>query len=233
MTGKLPRKLIDELDGLAQKLITAAPEERNRILTHLQRYEESGLVPLPVLIQMSEEDLNAVSVYAIGALGRNRQPAAVDQLLRLLQRHRNESAMLLETLVEALGETGAPQTALPLLELLGIRPGWRGVLERLIPAMRKKEDTKALATREYLVLPVVRALAKINNPQSTARLGEFLGHKDPLVRWHTIQAMSNTGRLEFIENFRVLAAQDPDSIVREMAAIALDRLLPPPPVSAK
>ena len=233
MTDKLPRKLIQELDNLAHKLVTAAPEERNRILTHLLRYEESGKVPLGALVRMTEEEeVNAVSVYAIEALGRNRQPEAVAQLLRLLQRHRGENYMLLETLVDALGETGSPQGAQPLLELLGFRPMWRSWLERVLPWLRAKEDASARARREYLVLPVLRALAKIKEPRASVRLGMFLEHKDPLVRWHTIQNLVNTGRREHLPDLRKMAEQDPNDMVREMASIALEKLEPPRAVPA-
>ena len=241
MTEKLPRKLIYELDSMAAKLITAEPEERARLLTHLIRQEESGNVPLSALVAMTEGELNAVSLYAVGALGRNGQPQAVTHLVRLLQSHQEESPMLLESIVDALGETGDSTASPVLLELLGLQASldsllkraqaWLGQFSALAPLFKRalEQEKKRRSNREMLLLPVIRALGKIKDPQASAKLAPYLEHSDALVRWHTIQNLMHSGHKEFREPLRQLAQHDESDLVREMAAIAVDNLTPAEP----
>lgn len=220
--AKLPKHLIEELDRLTAKLVQADVEERHQIMRHLEQYEKSGKVPLAVLMEMADEENPTVSMYAITALGRNGGPEAVAKLLELLEGNRQGNPMFLETIVEALSEAGDKSASESLLGLLGIKSGWKG---KLLGLVRKKgdDDTEA-ALREAMVLPVVKALAQIADPQAARLLGELLGHDDPLVRWHTLKALGDTGVGDFNERVYELAEKDQDEMVREMAEITLDKL---------
>ena len=48
MTVKLPKALVEELDLMAEKLVTGGVEERDKILSRLTGYERSGKIPLAV-----------------------------------------------------------------------------------------------------------------------------------------------------------------------------------------
>ncbi|MDH5752949.1 MAG: HEAT repeat domain-containing protein [Deltaproteobacteria bacterium] len=227
MTIKLPKKILQELDELAEGLIKEQAEEREKILGKLIRYEQSGKVPLPAILVMADAEVLPISLYAIGALGRNGEPQAVDKLVALLEKNRNESALLLETIVDALGEAGSARGAPSLLGLLGLRPiptGWRALLDRLLANFRKSggQEPQPEQQNPLLRLPVIRALEKIADPGSTAQLGVFLDDPDPLVRWHTMRGIAKCGLTSFNDRLRRMAEQDDNEIVRDMAQIALD-----------
>jgi HEAT repeat protein len=229
MTLKLPRHVIDELDGLVEELSRNDPQRRESALVKLTDNERSGRVPLPVLLEMAGDERPTLSMYAISALGRNGGPAAVNKLLELLEAKREGNALLVETIVDALGECGSATAAPALLGLLGMRTGWTN---KLFNRKARREEPVAeaeLRLREYLTLPVIRALARIADPKTAALLGDYLAHPDPLVRWHAIQNLRQSKLTDFNDRLKRIAEQDQSALVRELASIALEQLNPLPP----
>jgi HEAT repeat protein len=83
--------------------------------------------------------------------------------------------------------------------------------------------------RDQLALPVLRALERVADPRTAPLLGDYLTHAEPLVRWHAIRIMAATNTTAFNDRLRDLAANDAQELVREAAALALERLEPLPP----
>jgi len=168
-------------------------------------------------------------MYAISALGRNGQPEAVDQLIKLFGKNRESHPLFLETIIDALGDTKSSKASGPLLEMLGIKTG---LVERLLGRRSKKEDedgSLAKQAREHFALPVIRALENIQDPKAAEKLGEFLDHPDYLVRCHTIQNIQNCGLTGFIAKLKEMSKKDEHKLVRESADIAQGHLQPLPP----
>src|SRR3990167_6292879 len=124
MSAKLPKSLIDELDGLMKQILQGGPELRNEALARLNDYERAGRIPMSLLIQMADEPNPAVAMYAASALGRTGQPAAVKKLLSMLAASRAGNALILETVVDALGESKSPEATPALLDLLKLGGSW-------------------------------------------------------------------------------------------------------------
>lgn len=229
MTIKMTRTTIQELEGLVKELTKDDPQKRDNAMVRLTDYERSGKIPLQVLIDLSQNDHPPLSMYAISALGRNGQPEAVSQLIKLFGKNRQSHPLFLETIIEALGETKSPKASSTLLELLGIKTG---LVDRLLGRRSKKEDeegSEAMQARDLFALPVIRALEKIQDPKAAEKLGEFLDHPDYLVRCHAIQNMQNCRLTGFIGKLKEMAKKDEHELVRETADIACGYLEPLPP----
>ena len=226
MAMKLPRATIEELDQLVEQLTKPDPERREAALRRLESYERSGQLPLEALVEYSQSDYAPLSMYAIAALGRNGQPGAVKKLSELLEQHRQGNPLVLETVIDALGETGDANATGPLMALLGIRSGWSG---RLFGRKSKDEDAQQERQRERLVLPVLRALGKVVDPKGAELLGAYLEHADHLVRWHALQCIARGQSALFNDRVRALADKDPHQLVRDAAQLLLTKLAPLPP----
>lgn len=229
MTIKLTRTTIEELEGLVDQLTKEDPQKRSKAMVRLTDYESTGKIPLEVLINLSQNDHPPLSMYAISALGRNGQPEAVENLIKLFYKHRRSHLLFLETIIDALGETKSSKASGPLLELLGFKTG---LVKRLLGGRSKKEDeegSEARKTKENFILPVLRALEKIQDPKASEKLGEFLDHPDYLVRCHTIQNIQNCRLTGFIGKLKEMSKKDEHELVRESADIAHGYLQPLPP----
>jgi HEAT repeat protein len=228
MALKLPHATIEELDALVEQLGKPDAKLRDDAMLRLGEFERSGRMPLQALLDFSESEQPALAMYAISALGRNGEPAAVKKLIELTERHRSGNLLFLEQLVDALGETRNVGASGLLLGLLGIRKGWSG---KLFGRRSRKDEEEAAAepNRAQITLPVLRALEKIEDPKAAQLLGEYLSHAEPLVRWHAIQNLVKCNVTEFLERLKEMAERDDNDLVREAASIAVDRLEPLPP----
>lgn len=227
MRARLPEALIKELDSLMERMQHSEVEERQTIVARLMDYERSGTLPLEALIEMADEENPTAAMYAVGALGRSQQSAAVNKLLGLAGQYRERHPMFTETVVDALGEAGDKAATKVLLDFLGVKRGWGS---RLLGRFRKKRVTEQeKAFRTYIVLPAIRALAKLADPRAAEALGQFLNHEDSLVRWHAIQGIVKCGRTEFIPRLERMGSDDPADLIREAARIAVQSMQSPPP----
>ena len=228
MAVKLPKALLKQLDELMRRLRSDSPENRAMATSRLIGYEQSGKIPLELLLQMAgDSDVN-YAMYAITALGRSGKPEAVVKLIELVSSHRDGNPLFLETVIEALAESGAKDAVPTLLQLIGITaPGKNRFLSRIT---RRKDvpDQAEEQFRDSMVLPVTRALEKIGDVDSAPLIEGYLSHEDPLVRCHTIRVLINAGFTDSIERLKQIAQSDPDRLVQELAAIALDKLAPQP-----
>ena len=230
MRVRLPEALIKELDALMERMRHGEVEERQAVVARLTDYERSGTIPLEALIEMADEDDPTAAMYAVGALGRSQQPAAVIKLLALAGQYRERHPMFTETVVDALGEAGDKAATKVLLDFLGVKRGWRGSLLGLLGKLRKKQATEQeKAFRAYIVLPAIRALAKLADRRAAEALGQYLNHEDPLVRWHAIQGIVKCGRTEFIPRLERMGSNDSAELIREAARIAVQSMQTPPP----
>lgn len=228
MTIKLPRITIDELERLVDQLTKESPDKREVAMVRLMDYERSGKIPLEVMIDLSQSEHPPLSMYAISALGRNGMPQAVSQLVKLLAKNRQGNPLFLETIIEALGETKSHKASATLLELLGLKTG---LVDRWFARRSKKEEEGPEETkrREQMILPVIRALEKIQDPRASEKLAVYLDHSDYLIRWHTLQSILKCGLTEFNAKLKDMSANDQHELVREMADIAYGKLTPLPP----
>jgi len=228
MTVKLPRATIEELESLVEQLTRTEVTKRDLAMTRLADYERSGKVPIEVLLELADVESPNMTMYAISALGRNGDTKAVTKLAEMLERRRHENILILESLIDALGETANPAASKPLLELIGIRAGWKGKLFGRKGG--KPEDEEAEARfKDRIALPVVRALEKIADPKAAELLGDFLSHADHLVRWHAIRTMVRCDVPLFNDKLKEMSKKDDHELVREVAEMALEKLSPLPP----
>jgi hypothetical protein len=231
MAAKLPKKLLEELDQLIDKLSTGDAGVRQDAMARLQSYENSGKIPLETLLEMAGESNMTMSMYGIMALGRNGSPQAGQKLCKMVEEHREGNVVYLETLVDALGTAGQKSAVPVLLELVGIDISRKGKLLKWLGRGKNKNDDGEGQRRlqEYLTLPVVRAVENLLDPMAASALHGFLDHNDPLVRWHTIQALLKSRVADFNDKLQELARDDPNGMVKEAAEIALIDLAPLPP----
>jgi HEAT repeat protein len=227
MAVRLPEEMIKELDGMMERLNKGDVDERQAVITRLMDYEKQGKIPVEVLLEMADEENVTPAMYAISALGRSRHPAAVGKLLELAEQYRSRHPMFTETVVDALGETGDKAATVLLLDFLGIRSGWKNKLLGKLKKEEPAEEEKRF--RIYITLPAIRALAKLADPRAADALSQFLDHEDSLVRWHAVQGIVKCGLTNLIPRLQQLAANDPNDLVREAAAIAVDSMQTPPP----
>ena len=229
MAIKLPRVTIDELDRLIAQLTNKDSNKRESAMIRLTDFERSGKIPLEVLLDMCEAEQPSVSMYAITALGRNGEPAAVKKLLLLLDKNRNSNPIILDTIIDALGQAKNPSASAALLNLLGVKTGWVGKLFKSRKGESEKEDEGDKRLKEYLTLPVIRALEQIEDPKVAELMGDFLSNPDHLVRWHAVQNVLKCTNRDFDDKLKEMAKEDENPLVREIADIALEKLgvLPP------
>lgn len=225
MTEKLPKELIEELDGLMARLMRGNADERAQAMNRLTSLERSGRIPLSLLLDMAEESNPSVAMYAVGALGRNGGREAVAKLVALASGFRDANALMVETLVDALGETGSAEATPVLLEIIGRGGGWgRKLLGRLSRKKKEAADAEQERFRAYMLLPVVRALEKIGDPKAIDAIADLLEHRDPLIRCHVIRTFINAGARN--PKLQHLAEHDPNQMVKEVAQIAVEKLGP-------
>ncbi len=227
MANKLTKKAAEELDKLVHNLKSKEPEERSIAIKRLIDFERSGRVPLESLLQISKEGTPAQVMYAISALGRNSQPAAVNRLMEMLEKNKREHPLLLETIVDALGKAKNKQATEPLLKLLGLRLGATG---KLLSKMKKtsaktkssKEDSNQETIRNFVKLPVIRALKNIGDDRVAPLVGYLLEDKDVLVRWHTLEVISLASDFSHLEKIKDMEKNDESHLVKEKASIVLE-----------
>jgi len=232
MTLKLPKEILKELDDQVLLLSKGNTDDRARALGRLESFEKSGKIPLSALIELSEDDNVNLAMYGIGALGRNQSKDAVKKLVDLFEKYREGDPLFLETIVDAMGATAHKDVLPCLLNMLGVESGWKKKLTGWLGNRKKKTsevDPFELKRREFLALPVMRALEKIPDASAAKAIGGFLGHADSLVRWHTIRVMQYSRVEDFKEEMTKLAETDPIETVREAAEIALEELSSPLP----
>ncbi|HUJ74124.1 MAG TPA: HEAT repeat domain-containing protein [bacterium] len=230
MKPKMPQALVQELNELMERRQKGSPPERQAVLTRLTDYERSNKIPLPFILEMADDANPSISMYAIGALGRSGKPEAVQKLLAMAQAHAQGHPLFLETIVDALGEAGDHAATPVLLELLGIKTGWKSKLLGKLSVKKDDEGAAQERFKAYFTLPIVRTLAKLQDPKCGEAFGLFLGHEDPLVRWHSIDGIVRTGLTSYIPRLKEMAQQDENELVREMAAIAVGKMEKPSPV---
>jgi HEAT repeat protein len=228
MTEKLPKSLIDELDGLMKQILHGGPEHRGEAMARLTEYEQAGRIPLSLLIQLADESNPAVAMYAASALGRSGQPAAVKKLLGMLAASRDGNPLILETVVDALGESKSPEATPALLDLLKLGASWTSRLREKFSRRSDADREREEKLRDQMTLPVSRALEKIADSRAAEAIGPFLDHADPLVRCHAIRTLLNAGFSRGLDRLRELAERDPNPLVKQLAQIAVDRLSPLP-----
>ncbi|MDH4120941.1 MAG: HEAT repeat domain-containing protein [Deltaproteobacteria bacterium] len=227
MTIQLPERVLNELDKLFIEITSTDEHVRSRATSRLIEFEKSGKIPLSALFDMLDEKNPVVVMYALGALGRNKSSEAVKKLTDMLGHPKAENILITETIVDALGETGQAEAAAPLLELLGLQTGLKKLLGSLVKK-KKEPESKEAKSREYLTLPVIRALEKISEPKSVEQIGSYLDHEDSLVRWHTLRALVGAKVTSFNDKVRQMSESDADEVVRDMAGIAIGKLAPLP-----
>jgi HEAT repeat protein len=228
MDVKLPKEVLLELDLLIEKLSGGPPETRMEAMSRLVAFERTGQVPLEALLEMAEDSNPSMAMYAIMALGRNRSPKAAQKLIALIKKHRSGNRIMLETVIDALGETGQRSATNALLELIGVKRGWWAGLKGAVGKKQRQDTPEQARERELLTLPVARALEHLGDPKAAVALGPYLEHEDPLVRWHVIQALQKTGVTDFNDRLQTLAGEDESDLVREAATLALSALSPLP-----
>jgi HEAT repeat protein len=230
MAVKLPRELIAELDKLFDDLTKPDPELRSIAMSRLTQYEQAGKLPIEALVDLADAPHPAVSMYSIGALGRAQRPEAVQKLVELAEKNRTGNPLFLETIIDALGDAGSKAATEWLLDLLGIKLGWRNKLLGKFSFKKEEVTPEEERMRAQMTLPVVRALEKIKDPKAAEALWMCVDSEDPLVRWHAIQAVMKCELTEFTPKLKTLAEHDSSDLVREMAQIALAKLgtLPQP-----
>jgi HEAT repeat protein len=229
MQERMSEDVIKELDQMMDRLNKGDVEERQLILTRLIDFEKSGQIPVSALLQMADEANPTMAMYAVGALGRSKHPAGVTKLIALAEEYRTRHPMFTETVVDALGETGDKAATLLLMDFLGIKSGWKSKLLGKF-ALKKEEPTpEEQAFRNYIVLPTIRALAKLSDPRAADAFSALLNHADNLVRWHAIQGIVACGLTDYVPQLAQIGQKDPNALVREAALIAVERMQSPPP----
>jgi len=226
---KLPKALIEELDGLMKQLRHGNAEERGAAMSRLTAYEQSEKISLPLLIEMADETNPSLSMYAITALGRNGRPDAVRKLAAKAAALREANPMLLETVVDALGDTRSKEAVPALLDLLGIGNNWTSRLFGRLTRKNEEQQAKQERLRQQMMLPVARALEKIGDPRAVEATAFMLDHPEALVRCHAIRAAINAGFTRSLDRIKQIAETDGNATVRELAQIALSKLGAEPP----
>lgn len=229
MPEQMSEDLIKELDHMMERLSKGDVDERQNIITRLIDYEKAGKLPLSALLDMADEANPTMAMYAVGALGRSKQPAAVQKLIALAEDYRTRHPMFTETVVDALGETGDKAGTQLLMHFLGVKSGWKSKLLGKLALKKDETSEEEKGFRTYIVLPAIRALAKLGDPRAAQAFSQFLDHEEPLVRWHAIQGIVGCGLTEFIPKLAHKGEADPNDLVREAAQIAVENMQSPPP----
>ncbi len=228
MNFKLPKEIIQELDRQIVKLSSKEPEERMEAMARLVTYEQSGKIPFEALTELAGEANPSMAMYGIMALGRKKSAPAAERLAELARQHRTGNRLFLETIIDALGDAGQKLATPVLLDLIGIK---FGIWARMRTRLKGRDDKEAPAQakqRELLLLPIVRALEKLDDPRAAEAISPFLDHGDPLIRWHVIQSLQRCRVTQFNGRLRELAEGDTSDLVREAASMALTTLEPLP-----
>ena len=226
MSIKLPKGMIKQLDKLMNQLMTGNANTRAVAMNHLIGFEQSGRIPLPLLLEMAGEKSPSVAMYAIGALGRNGNADAVRKLTDLASEYRERNPLLIESVIDAIAEAASPEATPVLLELIGRGGSWGRKLLGKISLRKEEQDTETERLREQFMLPVTGALEKIADPNAIEAIADLAGHADPLVRCHVVGIFAKAGSPAQIPKLSELAEGDPNSLVREAARLAVDRLAP-------
>ena len=189
-------------------------------MSRLVSFEKSGKIPVEALLELAEDQNASMSMYGIMALGRNKSVAAATKLAEMAKKHRKGNRILLETIIDALGETGQRAAAGTLFDLIGIRFGWWDRFTARLKGKGLSNEKEENKRRDNLILPVARAMEKLEDPRAAEAMAPFLDHQDPLVRWHVIQTLQRSRVSDFNDQLRAVASSDESDMVREAAGIA-------------
>ena len=229
MANKLSKQTADELQRLMESMKSQNSDERINANKRLIDHERAGRIPLEVLLQISKEGSSAQVMYAISALGRNKQPKAVDRLMEMLEQNKRKHPLLLQSIVDALGDAKDKRATERLLKLLDLRLGKTGkLLNKMKKSTGKKNDSQEQSDKDaihnFIKLPVVRALEHIADDRAAPVLGSLLEDEDTLVRWHTLEVISVTSNLDHIAKLKDMQKNDESPLVQEKASIVMEHL---------
>ena len=216
--NKQEKAFQSELKRLMDDIVQGDAPKRAESFAYLADHEKSGRITLDMLLEWSRGEEMSQTMYAIAALGRNQSPKAVERLVGLLEKNKTANPLFLEQILEALEKARDPKAVPALLHFLGAS-SWR----KLIKSKAKVINLSDLSeTCKTVRLAVIRALENVISSKDAIVLGVFLHDEDPLVRWHTLHLMIQSGCREFIDDMQHLAENDASAVVKEKAKIALD-----------
>ncbi len=171
------------------------------------------------LIQALENETGRVREKAAEALGNIKDSRAVDPLIQALK---DDTWVIRETAIEALSRIGKPAVA-PLVEALehedvGVRTETARALQELgwRPKDPSRKASYLIARKDW------DELVGLGRP-AVDPLIRALKDRDPRVREKAARTLGEIGDVAAVESLTE-SLQDPESVVREAAQKALDKI---------
>lgn len=186
-------------------------EERRIALRELILQEQEGAFEDLDFIDLLKDEDPVFRNYAIGAIGRNKISRGVPELVELFET--SDDPLVLSALLSAFAEFAIPDFKPAVLrKLKEVSPGTPG----------SETDDPFLV--DQLLVPALKYLQAAGDSSGVEEdLLPYLKHGDPTVRWHTLRVFNLLEIRLSDRELEVIMKQDKSTLVREQAAVLLER----------
>lgn len=187
--------------------------DRSQALKDLIVLEQEGGVEKARLVALLSDKDFVFQSYAISAVGRLKVVEAIPKLKKLFSASTDPIILtiLLETFVN-LESNQFVDVVLKRLQRLNVK----GEKEN-------NGDTDNLFLLEQIILPSLKYFQIVEGKGIEASIRCFLSDSNPTVRWHTLVTFDKLGMEISDEELTAMKKQDSYALVREQAAIMLEK----------
>jgi len=185
--------------------------DRNQALKELQILELEGNFQAEDLINLLEEKDFVFQTYAIGAIGRLKLEKGIPSLIRLFQE--SNDPLVLPVLLN----TFASFKDAVFVE---------NVLEKVEALLAKIESNPSGGygfLLEQIIVPALKYLQTAGDRKVEKTVQHFLNDSDPTVRWHALVTYDKLNLPMSDETLRQMMNHDKYALVREQAAVMLEK----------
>ncbi|MCP4296217.1 MAG: hypothetical protein GY786_11470 [Proteobacteria bacterium] len=200
------------IDQLTQVI---GAEERIEVEQRLADVEQSGLINDQEYLELLENDHPVIRIYGAGVLGRQKSKAGIAPLIEFYDKEKNP--LVLSQLLNVFFHYDSGEFLDVILAKILLSP-WKGLIN-------KKTSSKQRVLRDLILTDSLKYIQKWGDNRIEKKIAIFLKHSDPLVRWNTLKSFDALNlKLNIIEVEKI-AIDDSDRLVRELAAIIIEKRL--------
>lgn len=201
----------EQLELLNKLRFGDSPFDRSQALKDLKVMEMEGRIDEDSLLRLLADKDFVYKSYAIGAIGRLRVKEAINALCALFRD--SSDPMLLMALIDTFIAFESDEFVGPVLERL----------ETLVARAEKDSSGNQAFLLEQVAAPSLKYLQIAGNNSVEPTVKRFLTVDDPTIRWHALITFDKLNLFISEEELERLAREDAYALVREQAAVMLEK----------
>ncbi len=190
-------------------------EKRIEVEQQLADVEQSGLISHREYLELLENDHPVIRIYGASVLGRQKSTAGIEPLIEFYDKEKNP--LVLSQLLNVFFHYDSGEFLDVILAKISLSP-WRELIN-------KKTSSERRILRDLILTDSLKYIQKWGDKGIEKKIVIFLKHSDPLVRWNTLKSFDALNLKLNTIDVEKIAKNDSDRLVRELAAIIIEKRL--------